>query len=243
MVYEMTTLDSKQALVRHLPRRQSLRNPPRNTHRPFVGLTQVCRQIRFEYLHIYMLKQEIGFDITDTTKYMNTFYLNAFILGMPGAQAARVGNMTLAIGDNIRAAERGGIGSAGGTDVWPLLNVWANSQRVEAGFGRYVRNHYNPSVDGEAKDLYRLFGRRVLEDRSVGPMNRAWRAVLRGRQLRAVNIHREPDDSVRPYIHILFQIQYSDLWMRAQIANPPAAWLAQFGFDGMEYFRVRVGAF
>ena len=38
-------------------------------------------------------------------------------------------------------------------DVFPLLDTWANSAHIEAGFGRYTEKGYEPQRDGEAKDL------------------------------------------------------------------------------------------
>ena len=45
---------------------------------------------------------------------------------------------------------------------------------------------------------YRLFGRRVLPDRSCGPMNKDWRGILRGRCLAGVRVDRNPNVCTSP---------------------------------------------
>jgi hypothetical protein len=128
----------------------------RETNRPFVGLTQVCKQIRQEFRPIYLAKQEIGMDITEIIAYLDIFYPGASetiaALPVPGTRtvdAPFTGNLTIAIGDKPTAAER----VAEGVEVFPLLNTWANSLKIEAGFGRYQKARYVPETDGEAKDL------------------------------------------------------------------------------------------
>jgi hypothetical protein len=128
----------------------------RETNRPFWGLTQVCRQLRTEYRPIYMAKQEIGMDLTEIVDYLQTFYSTATNvvsqLGPPGERqndAPFVGNLTIAVGDKVNDLER----AADGIEVFPLLDIWANSLKIEAGFGRYLKANYVPETDGEAKDL------------------------------------------------------------------------------------------
>jgi len=129
----------------------------RETNRPFYGLTQVCQLIRAEFRPLYLCHQEIGMDLSEVVNYLRTFYADAQdrldLLEPPGGRkqdAHFTGNLTIAVGDKINATERG----AGGVDVSPLLDVWANSYRIEAGFGRYHSVGYVPEHDGEAKDLY-----------------------------------------------------------------------------------------
>jgi hypothetical protein len=128
----------------------------RETNRPFWGLTQVCRQMRNEFRPIYLQKQEIGMDLTEIVQYLQTFYpdtpaeftkLNTG--GVRGKDMPFNGNLTIAVGDKPIELER----SADGVEVIPLLDLWANSFRIEAGFGRYLKNDYVPQTDGEAKDL------------------------------------------------------------------------------------------
>jgi hypothetical protein len=128
----------------------------RETNRPFWGLTQVCRQLRSEYRPIYMAKQEIGMDVTEIVDYLQTFYPTATDvvsnLGPPGqrnSDAPFVGNLTIAVGDKPNELER----AVDGIEVFSLLDIWANSLKIEAGFGRYLKAHYIPETDGEAKDL------------------------------------------------------------------------------------------
>ncbi|RAR13781.1 hypothetical protein DDE83_002818 [Stemphylium lycopersici] len=167
----------------------------RETNRPFWGLTQVSRQIRNEYRPIYLAKQEIGMDLTEIVSYLRTFYASLpeeiAKLGLPGERECDmpfVGNLTVAVGDVPNGLER----ASDGVDVTPLLDIWANSLKIEAGFGRYLKQNYTPQTDGEAKDLYRLFGRRVLKNRACSAMNNLWRTILRSRSLQAVRIHRKP---------------------------------------------------
>ena len=129
---------------------------PRETSRPFVGLTQVCRLIRQEYRPIYLQKQEIGMDLTAVVKYLQTFYHDAperlAALGPSsdrGVDIPYTGNVTIAVGDMANKIER----AQEGVEVYPLLDLWANSFKIEAGFGRYQKRSYMPELDGEAKDL------------------------------------------------------------------------------------------
>lgn len=137
-------------------RKDDLHVVPRATNRPFFGLTQVCRLMRQEYRPIYMMNQEIGMDLVSITAYLETYYPQAPALlsdlGLPGEREAELpfsGNITIAVGDDVKNAER----DQNGVDVLPLLDIWANSFKVEAGFGRYVKDIYIPMQDGEAKDL------------------------------------------------------------------------------------------
>lgn len=100
---------------------------------------------------------------------------------------------------------------------------------------------------------YRLYGRRVLLDRSCTNMNIRWRVVLRSRHLAAVRIVRESRavDFVRPYIHLIWKYEAREPWMTGLDSPIPGSsaanawagnWLWAMGFDNMEYFEVRVGA-
>ncbi|KAF2707846.1 hypothetical protein K504DRAFT_492466 [Pleomassaria siparia CBS 279.74] len=231
-IYRLTTLDTKQALLMHLPRRGGLRprssnrpnyseqlgdDPPaeekkkrrkkdiaKEPMRPFFGLTQVCRQIRTEYRPMHLLSQEVGLDFTHVGIYIDCFYpestRNALFFSV-GAAALQerdrqgtpfVGNITIALSSTLKPEESG----PRGTNILPLLDTWANSERIEAGFGRYhetrSRVPYNPETDGEAKDLYRLFGRKVEAGRRCGKMNMSWRHILRNRVLAEIRVIRQP---------------------------------------------------
>ncbi|KAH8711819.1 hypothetical protein GQ44DRAFT_714238 [Phaeosphaeriaceae sp. PMI808] len=243
----------------------------RDNNRPFFGLTQVCRQIRAEYRPIYLLMQEVGMDLTEVVSYLMTFYSNApeevkklVVAGANRVDMPFMGNLTIAIGEKVTKMECG----VEGVEVLPLLDLWANSIKVEAGFGRYVKARYIPQTDGEAKDLYRLFGRRVLPNRQCTPMNSLWRTILRSGSLVSVTIHRKPprlplaaiseacgvvnppplpSQDPKPCILILFRPNAAELWMRGSVrwyTTPPAPpnWLSAHGFAGMEHFDVRVGA-
>lgn len=137
------------------PRKVPKNQVQRETNRPFWGLTQVNSQIRQEFRPLYMHKQEIGMDVTEIVNYLQTFYFNApteFAKLMPGKRRRDMpfnGNLTIAVGDKTTVAER----STEGVEVVPLLDLWANSVKIEAGFGRYQRHFYRPEFDGEAKDL------------------------------------------------------------------------------------------
>ncbi|CAA9962697.1 hypothetical protein PTMSG1_06071 [Pyrenophora teres f. maculata] len=239
------------------------KGPSRETNRPFWGLTQVCQQLRKEFHPIYMSKQEIGMDLTEIVQYLKTFYPTASEeldkLAAPGERKADmpfVGNITIAVGDKPSEMER----SKEGIEIVHLLDIWANSFKIETGFGRYLKAHYVPQTDGEAKDLYRLFGRRVLWDQSCSAMNSLWRTILRTRALASVRVHRKPARTVaatvmrttgpqapvpetQPYIHIVFKKEFAEPWMTEYESVIPkkADWLFDRGFNVMEYFDVRVG--
>jgi hypothetical protein len=128
----------------------------RETHRPFWGLTQVCSQIRGEFRPIYLQKQEIGMDLTEIVEYLSTFYFTApaeFATLNDGVKRTKDmpfnGNLTIAVGEKPNDLES----SVDGVEVIPLLDLWANSFKIEAGFGRYLKPNYVPQTDGEAKDL------------------------------------------------------------------------------------------
>ncbi|KAH6621838.1 hypothetical protein C7974DRAFT_425601 [Boeremia exigua] len=253
------------ATSKHMPKTVLL---ARETNRPFFGLTQVCRQLRQEFRPLYMQSQEIGMDLVEVASYLSTFYPGVAdhlkVLSTSGDRKIDMpftGNMTIAVGDRVKQIER----SADGIDVGPLLDVWANSFKIEAGFGRYMQVHYDATSDGEAKDLYRLFGRRVQQDRRCSVMNYLWRNILRTRSLASVHIHRRPAAPApayfpvsssqtvrfrplhmvsvepRPYIHVLFKPECAETWMTKLDSQIPYGWLAAHGFDAMEYFDVKVG--
>ncbi|KAF9729418.1 hypothetical protein PMIN06_005867 [Paraphaeosphaeria minitans] len=226
---------------------------PKDSNRPFVGLTQVCLQIRKEFYPMYIANQEIGMDLTNTSKYMQTFFnpnvplLYADALDPSNKNMPFRGNITIAVAGKILPIEK----TVGWIDALPLLNTWANSAHIEAGFGRYSRIDYRPQVDGEAKDLYRLYGRKVLPDRSCTEMNKLWRTILRQRKLAAVRIHRGPGGHVKPHFHLIWKHAHRESWMTGKHSVIPGtvdgratvgSWLWNLGFDEMEHFEVRVGA-
>jgi hypothetical protein len=136
--------------------KKSRDKPKRESNRPFWGLTFVCRQLRHEFRPIYMQRQEIGMDLTEIVDYLSVYYPIAAAdiakLAPPGERAGDlpfVGNLTIAVGDKPNDLEK----SPEGIDVFPLLDIWANSFKIEAGFGRYLKANYVPETDGEAKDL------------------------------------------------------------------------------------------
>ncbi|UPX20266.1 uncharacterized protein EKO05_0010505 [Ascochyta rabiei] len=234
----------------------------RENNRPFFGLTQVSRLLRQEFRPLYMLRQEIGMDLVEVVKYLQTFYSEAPALleCLPTSKDRKIdmpftGNLTIAVGEKIKDVEK----SAEGVDVWPLLDLWANSYKIEAGFGRYMQVEYNATGDGEAKDLYRLFGRRVQPDRRCSTMNTTWRTILRARSLASVKIHRRPAShsltfpsmstrllaltapGPRPWIHIFFRREAAEAWMTEEVPVIPDGWLRARGFSSMEHFDVKVG--
>ncbi|KAG9185793.1 hypothetical protein G6011_07124 [Alternaria panax] len=260
---EISSADNKSGR----PSKSKAKTELRETNRPFWGLTQVCRQLRIEYRPIYMAKQEIGMDLTEMVDYLQTFYPTAADvvsqLAPPGERqndAPFVGNLTIAVGDKANDLER----AVDGIEVFPLLDIWSNSLKIEAGFGRYLKANYVPETDGEAKDLYRLFGRRVLKNRSCSGMNNLWRSILRSRSLASVRIHRKPAPNAaasapamavvgtqllvpaaaKPYVHIVFKADAAEPWMtefESVVPKTPNNWLAERGFGAMEYFEVKVG--
>ncbi|KAF2133894.1 hypothetical protein P153DRAFT_409189 [Dothidotthia symphoricarpi CBS 119687] len=263
--YELSTRNTKITKSKTPSKSKLL---PRESNRPFHVLTQISRQIRAEYRPIYLQKQEIGMDLTEIVAYLQTFYSDApnlvAALGTTGDRKLDMpftGNLTIAVGDNAKGLELDNLG----VDVWPLLDIWANSWKIEAGFGRYMKAGYLPERDGEAKDLYRLFGRRVLRNRSCSIMNNLWRTILRTRSLASVRLLRKPATPVtptftpaptppvpiiglrpmirepRPYIHILFRKECAESWMTALESKAPTMWLSDRGFGGMEHFDVKVG--
>ncbi|KAF2998217.1 hypothetical protein E8E13_005256 [Curvularia kusanoi] len=235
----------------------------RQSNRPFFGLTQVSRQLRAEFRPLYMHRQEVGMDMKDIDGYLTTFYseapelLNALVL--PPSREDDLpfsGNVTIAIGDDIKASGD----PSPGIDLLPFLDIWANSYKIEAGFGRYLQNSYNATMDGEAKDLYRLFGRLVQKDRQCSTMNIKWRTILRERSLASVRVYRKPAASVlvpyvwvrtlnspspvcmpQPYIHIIYRRGAGEPWMHGENSMIPDGWLEERGFGEMEYFKVKVG--
>lgn len=128
----------------------------RESFRPFITLTHVCRQIRDEYRPIFLEKQEIGMDVTEAVAYLQTFYSGApqefkklgFRPNRKG-DLPYTGNLTIALGGTLKDIEK----LPEGVQVLPLLDIWANSFKMEAGFGRYQQHGYVPERDGEAKDL------------------------------------------------------------------------------------------
>lgn len=95
-------------------------------------------------------------DLTEVVKYLQAFYHDAPALleDLSTSNDRKIdmpftGNLTIAVGDKAKEVEK----SADGVDVWPLLDLWANSYKIEAGFGRYMQVHYDARADGEAKDL------------------------------------------------------------------------------------------
>lgn len=138
---------------------ESLEQPeqpkPLESNRPFVGLTQICKLIREEFYPLYIGKQEVGLDFAYTAQYTKTFFnpnqkmsysteFDPKRKNMPFR-----GNITVALGYNMMPVEK----VVGFIDALPLLNTWANSSQIEAGFGRYSRLQFVPERDGEAKDL------------------------------------------------------------------------------------------
>ncbi|KZM24956.1 hypothetical protein ST47_g3893 [Ascochyta rabiei] len=226
----------------------------------FMDLPGVSRLLRQEFRPLYMLRQEIGMDLVEVVKYLQTFYSEAPALleCLPTSKDRKIdmpftGNLTIAVGEKIKDVEK----SAEGVDVWPLLDLWANSYKIEAGFGRYMQVEYNATGDGEAKDLYRLFGRRVQPDRRCSTMNTTWRTILRARSLASVKIHRRPAShsltfpsmstrllaltapGPRPWIHIFFRREAAEAWMTEEVPVIPDGWLRARGFSSMEHFDVK----
>lgn len=103
-----------------------------------------------------MQRQEIGMDLVEVVPYLQTFYSEApaLLRSLPTSYDRKVdmpftGNLTIAVSDKVKEVEK----AADGVDVWPLLDLWANSYKIEAGFGRYMQLYYDATADGEAKDL------------------------------------------------------------------------------------------
>jgi hypothetical protein len=141
---------------RHSSKKEGKNETKRETNRPFWGLTQVSHQVRNEFRPIYLQKQELGMDLTEIVQYLQTFYPDApaeFAKlntgGVRGKDLPFNGNLTIAVGDKPIDLEH----SANGVEVIPLLDLWSNSFKIEAGFGRYLKANYIPQSDGEAKDL------------------------------------------------------------------------------------------
>ena len=127
---------------------------PKESNRPFVGLTQVCTQLRKEFYPLYIKRQEVGLDLAYTSMYVKTFFNPDVSMCFADTDPAGKnmpfrGNITIAVADKILPVEK----TVGYIDILPLLDTWANSMHIEAGFGRYSRKAYIPQRDGEAKDL------------------------------------------------------------------------------------------
>lgn len=179
-----------------------------------------------------MLRQQTALDLPDLNKYIGTFY--------PGTDTfplRRTGNFAIAIRDKITAAEKRGAG----LDLWPLISLWAMCYRVQASFGQYYFRGYDGAQDGEAKNFYRLFCRRVEEDCTLSSCNHAWMDVLAGGKLAAVYVQRDVSTSLDPYIHIIFKPEYKKMWMIGEFSPAPTAWLEEHGFAEMEHFDIEVG--
>lgn len=146
---EPEDLDNKKAPSK------STRGAPKETHRPFVSLTQINQQIRREFYTTYMSRQEIGMDLTDCSKYIHTFFNPEQPMcwqGAPDSTGKNMpfqGNLTIAVSRQVLPVEK----KQGWIDALPLLSTWANSVHIEAGFGRYSAAGYVPQRDGESKDL------------------------------------------------------------------------------------------
>ncbi|KAF2119777.1 hypothetical protein BDV96DRAFT_642783 [Lophiotrema nucula] len=185
--YSLEDQDIKQALLVHRPRRANLRHRHRPTSRPYYGLTQVCRVLRNEYRPLHLKKQEIGLDLTDA----NGFIAGQYNTRQGDAGHCGNGNFTFALNKTVPDKEK-----YIGVDIWPALNMWANSGKVEAGFGRYMHQNlhgYDHLNDGEAKDLYRLLGRIIDDNGNCSTLiNGQWRAVLQGLKLAKVIVVRAP---------------------------------------------------
>jgi hypothetical protein len=221
--------------VRHRPRHATLRRrkAAKSTDRHFVSLTQVNRQIRQEFRPLYLTKMEFGIDLKDVKTYLNTFY--------PSARSGIMvnenwyGQLTIAMDNPVSASEKG----PKGVDMWPLLNFWVQGHKIELAFGIYENHNYGAKGDCEARDLYRLCGRRV-KDQQCSKVNEAWRQLLGKGGIAATRIHREPKDE-EPFIHILFKPDYREEWMDQEVSKVPNEWLEQMGFKHMEHFNVKVG--
>lgn len=138
------------------PKKPKTGRKVRYTNRPYYGLTQVCQLVRMEFRPIYLQRQEIGMDLSTIVEYLQTFYHDAprQFANLDALRAAKLdlplmGNLTIAIGEKANEKET----SATGIELLPLLDIWANSYKLEAGFGRYLKAGYLPERDGEAKDL------------------------------------------------------------------------------------------
>lgn len=96
-------------------------------------------------------------DLTQVTLYLSAFYFDApaKLSNLFDKNNVRQkdmpfnGNLTIAVGEKTGDIEK----SVEGVEVIPLLDLWANSFKIEAGFGRYMKAGYQPQNDGEAKDL------------------------------------------------------------------------------------------
>lgn len=131
-------------------------NIPRKTSRPFWGLTQASRQLRYEFRPIYLINQEIGLDLNNISGYFKAFYPSAAKelakIGPSGERESTlsfVGHVTVALGETANKEERG----PKGIEVLPLIEVWANGFSMQAGFGRYATSGHQWPVDAETKDL------------------------------------------------------------------------------------------
>jgi hypothetical protein len=230
-----------QALVKRRPRRMTLyaKNPWRYQDpvgkRAFLGLTQTCHQLRDEYLGDYRLKQEIGVDLKEVNRYVETVYSSPH-LDFSSRDGFRTGNITIAIRNRVTKAERNGI------DIMPTLRLWCTQRNFSMGFGRYHQPDYArwAGQDRESKDLYRLLGCRVLPDRSTTPMNQNWINALKW-HVASVWIYRKPINGMPPYIHILFYNAVGNPWLVSEDSPVPSAWLRFMGFDRMERFTIKVG--
>ncbi|KAF2634363.1 hypothetical protein P280DRAFT_463682 [Massarina eburnea CBS 473.64] len=215
----------------------------RTTSRPAWGLTQVCRQIRSEFFSMYLEKQEIGLDLTDLVRillshYIDHLYHTSLLTQEQFAEKdwPFKANLTIALSDVISQEEKSGI------DLWPFLEVWANSVQVSCGFGCYSKRAANRRPEGESRDLYRLFGRLVLDDRSCTDMNRLWRLTMRQSILESIIVYRDPPGVLGPHFHIIYRYEYAEPWMTFPGINDriPAGWLEERGFVNMEVYKVKV---
>ncbi|EUC44839.1 hypothetical protein COCMIDRAFT_26898 [Bipolaris oryzae ATCC 44560] len=173
---------------------------PRETSRPFWGLTQASRQLRWEFRPLYFINQEIGVDLTNIPGYVNAFYASATrelaTIGPSGERDSTlsfVGNITVAVRDTAIKEERG----PRGIEVLPLLEILMNGFSLQVGFGRFVTSRYSTGgyqwqSDVEIKDLYRLLGHQIRRDYSYTETNERWEEILRCRSLASVRVHRVP---------------------------------------------------
>ena len=171
-IYEWCLAGTKQALVTHRPRVSTLRERTRSDRtrplaigdvdsddnlatstrvclRPAVGLTQVCRGLRKEFLPLYEMAQEIGVDLTDVGKFVDTFFNTSALT--PEQFDAKdwpfKANLTIALDDKLSEDEKKGL------EILPFLDVWTNSEQIMAGFGCYIERVGPHRSEGEAKDM------------------------------------------------------------------------------------------
>ncbi|OAL57208.1 hypothetical protein IQ07DRAFT_30385 [Pyrenochaeta sp. DS3sAY3a] len=230
LIYHIASDNEYQAYLIHKPTRRQRRElgfteweeppskEPQNS-RPFHGLTQVCQLIRKEFRPLYMRHQQVGIHIEEISRYMRDFY--------PDKAYDQGADLVVAIkktpaDDNPGRRSMDPEVDMEGIELLPLLGAWANNIHFSAIFSLFLGAKQKLQDNPELKDLYRLFGLRVLPDGTHTPCNDAWFSLLTTGALASILVNRRPamewvdeDTSTTPAPPLRLE------WIPGTVALPP----------------------